>query len=235
MTDYVRFPATRAEMLAIAEGFRQRCNMPGVVGAIDGTHIGIPAPKSAHRSSYINRKGYSSIVLQVICDSQLQFLDVYTGWPGSVHDSRVYRHSPVAAKIEELPDEFHLLGDSAYQLSKSMLVPFRDDGHLDDRQKNFNSCHSSTRVDIERAIGLLKCKFRRLKYLDMLLEEEIPSIIGSCCVLHNFILLHETVEFTDSFWTDDIQPTNDLSAPCTRSNKVEGEEKRKRIAEVLGQ
>ncbi|XP_060588032.1 putative nuclease HARBI1 [Ruditapes philippinarum] len=93
-TDYIKFPENRTEMDAIAEGFHKRCGMPGVVGAIDGTHIPVPAPTSEHRASFINRKGFSSIQLQVVCDSNLKLLDTYTGWPGSVHDARVYRNSP---------------------------------------------------------------------------------------------------------------------------------------------
>ncbi|KAH3810931.1 hypothetical protein DPMN_139330 [Dreissena polymorpha] len=47
------------------------------------------------------------------------------------------------------------------------------------------------RVDVERAIGLLKCKFRRPKYLNMLVELEMLLAIFACCV-HNFILLRES-------------------------------------------
>ena len=116
---------------------------------------------------------------------------LYSGWPGSVHDARVFRNSPVADTIADLPEEFHVLGDSAYPLTTHVLVPYRDNGHLTADEKHFNKCHSSTRVDVERAIGLLKCKFRRLKYLDMKMEDNIPVVITSCCVLHNFILREE--------------------------------------------
>ncbi|XP_060560834.1 putative nuclease HARBI1 [Ruditapes philippinarum] len=228
MEEYICFPSTRREMEAIADGFRQRSGMPGVVGAIDGTHVSVPAPRSVHRAAFINRKGQSSMVVQLICDSTLRLLDVYTGWPGSVHDARVYRNSPVSHKIDDLPDEFHLLGDSAYPISKGMLVPFRDNGHLDTVQKKFNACHTSTRVDVERAIGLLKCKFRRLKHLEMHLEQEIPVVIGSCCVLHNFILKYETVDVDD---IDDIDTLQAQEAPTDRGrDRMAGEDKRMSIA-----
>ncbi|WAR02589.1 hypothetical protein MAR_009147, partial [Mya arenaria] len=58
-------------------------------------------------------------------------------------------------------------------------------------RRSSNKCHSSTRVDVERSIGLLKCKFRRMKDLDMQKAEEIPVVVSSCCVFHNFILDHE--------------------------------------------
>jgi len=39
-------------------------SFPGVIGAIDGTHINIPAPKE-NPESYINRKGHYSIQAKV--------------------------------------------------------------------------------------------------------------------------------------------------------------------------
>ena len=41
---------------------------------------------------------------------------------------------------------------------------------------------------IERAFSLLKGRFRRLKYLDMIKIDEIPTIIIVSCVLHNICL-----------------------------------------------
>lgn len=41
---------------------------------------------------------------------------------------------------------------------------------------------------IERAFSLLKGRFRRLEYLDMIKIDEIPTIIIVSCVLHNICL-----------------------------------------------
>ncbi|KAH3791519.1 hypothetical protein DPMN_145007 [Dreissena polymorpha] len=78
MEQHIKFPESRHELKTIADGFQQRCGMPGVVGAVDGTHIASPAPISEHRSSFFKRKGFASLVLQVVCDSNLKFLDIYT-------------------------------------------------------------------------------------------------------------------------------------------------------------
>lgn len=42
--------------------------------------------------------------MQGICDENKQFIDVFIGFPGSTHDSRVLRNSPVFSCIENIPD-----------------------------------------------------------------------------------------------------------------------------------
>jgi len=49
-------------------GFEATSGFPKVIGALDGTHINIPAPKD-NPEAYVNRKGHHSIQLQVLCCS----------------------------------------------------------------------------------------------------------------------------------------------------------------------
>lgn len=49
----------------IVYNFSRARGFPGIIGAIDGTHLNIPAPKESPEA-YINRKGRHSIQLQVI-------------------------------------------------------------------------------------------------------------------------------------------------------------------------
>ena len=62
-----------------------------------------------------------------------------------------------------------------------MITPFKDRGNLTPQQPRFNFIHSSTRMVIERAFSLLKGRFRRLKYLDMLRIQDIPTVIIAAC------------------------------------------------------
>ena len=64
-----------------------------VVGAIDGTHIRIKPPQR-HRLDYLNYKNFYSINMQAICDAKGTFLDIFVGYPGSVHDTRVMKTVP---------------------------------------------------------------------------------------------------------------------------------------------
>ena len=65
---------------------------PNVVGAIDGSHITIKAPQ-VNREDYFNGKQNYSINLQGVVDAADKFIDVSTGWPGSIHDARISRLS----------------------------------------------------------------------------------------------------------------------------------------------
>ena len=92
--DFIKFPSTRAEIGRKIEDFSEKCTFPNVVAAIDGSHIPIKAPKENHED-YFNRKHFYSYLVQGIVDSSGIFLSVATGFPGSLHDSRMLRLSDV--------------------------------------------------------------------------------------------------------------------------------------------
>ena len=62
------------------------------MGAADGTHVPIKAPKTNHED-YFNRKHFFSYVMQGVVDSAGLYLSVSTGYPGSLQDARVLRLS----------------------------------------------------------------------------------------------------------------------------------------------
>ncbi|KAK5639435.1 hypothetical protein RI129_011927 [Pyrocoelia pectoralis] len=171
---------------AIMDRFHRKTGFPGIVGAIDGSHIPIIAPKENH-TSYINRKSFHSVLLQGICDDKQLFMDCYAGEAGSIHDACMFRRSEIGRTLDglDLPNNGHFLGDSAYPLKIKLLVPFRDNGHLTNIQRNYNTKHSKNRVVIEQAFAFLKGRFRRLKLLEVVRLDLIPLVIISACILHN--------------------------------------------------
>ena len=83
-----------------------------------------------------------------------------------------------------------------------LLTPFKNNGHLTAVQIRYNEKHSGTRQVIERALGLLKGRWRRLKCLEMEAVEEMPSVVSAGCVLHNFCLLADEGDI-EQFFDDD--------------------------------
>ena len=93
---YVKIPKGD-KLKELVENFELTKGFPQAVGAIDGTHILIIHPEQSP-ADYCNRKGYYSIIMQGVVDFRGVFMDVYIGWPGKVHDARVFSNSDIYKK-----------------------------------------------------------------------------------------------------------------------------------------
>jgi len=141
-----RFISWPINTRSVEKGFHQMNGFPVVIGAIDGSHIEIKIP-STSGESYINRKSFPSVVLQAVVDCNRRFTDCFVGWPGSVHNARMFLNSKLGITMAESPmdvfsNETHILDDSAYLLLPHLLTPYKNTRRLTASQKNFNSIHS---------------------------------------------------------------------------------------------
>ncbi|KAJ8359113.1 hypothetical protein SKAU_G00156380 [Synaphobranchus kaupii] len=127
----------------VGSGFAGLAGHPAfqkAVGAIDGCHVRIKPPSGPDGQCYRNRKLF---LLQAVCDHQGRFIDTYTGWPGSVHDSRVLRNSPLFTK-EVYPPPGHAccvlhniclgVGDVMVPDEEPVEVMPEEDGNVSDTQ-----------------------------------------------------------------------------------------------------
>jgi hypothetical protein len=64
----------------------------GVIGAIDGTHIPIIVPSSA-TITYFGRYHHTTQNVMVVCHFDIRFTFAVAGWPGSIHDKRVFNEA----------------------------------------------------------------------------------------------------------------------------------------------
>lgn len=115
-----------------------------------------------------------------------------TGWPGSVHDARVFRNCSIMENNEErLPAGYYLIGDSAYPLLRFLMTPFRDVGNLGEDQRRFNRELSGQRNVIERAFGHLKGRFLRLQFFRADDLVFLCNVILASCTLHNICIMND--------------------------------------------
>ena len=170
---YIQFPV--GEQLAqVVDGFKSKWGMIQCGGSIDGCHIPVKPPALNH-TDYYNRKGWYSINLQGVVDHEYLFRDVYVGWPGGVHDARVFVNSTAfklanegnilngeCVRIGDVDVPIFLVADSAYPLSTWLMKPFPHGSTLTQGQKNFNYHLSCARIVVENAYGRLKARWRRL-------------------------------------------------------------------------
>lgn len=131
--------------------------------------------------------------IQVVCDHERKIRDVFIGYPGSVHDSRVFRTSPLSQTIENKCGQYFLLGDSGYPLTKNLLTPFKDRGQLNENELNYNLQLARNRYIVEHCFGILKQKFRQLYHLKLRDMVYIVHFIRAACVLHN-LAIHDDID-----------------------------------------
>ncbi|XP_046544977.1 protein ANTAGONIST OF LIKE HETEROCHROMATIN PROTEIN 1-like [Haliotis rubra] len=181
----------------VIRGYEERWGFPNCVGSIDGSHIPIIAPNFSH-GDYLNRKGFYSLILQGVCDHNQMFTNINIGWPGRVHDARVFVNSDIyflgddgsllpnwSKNIGNTQMPLVLLGDAAYPLKSWLLKPYTGRANLTPAQSTFNYRLSRARMTIENAFGRLKGRWRCLqKRMDV--DVEFACTVITCCVvLHN--------------------------------------------------
>ena len=104
-----------------------------------------------------NIKLFNNFTIQAVTSYDLRFMDVFVGWPGRSHDSRVFRHNPLyrtlpdrllAPQPRPIVETYHIVGDSAFPISQQVMTPFKreqNQAQLNDVQKKFNKHLSSKR------------------------------------------------------------------------------------------
>ena len=99
---FIKFPKTTLETGAKIRSFCDfiGCKIPQFLGAIDGIHIEILAPSSDSKVDYFSRKQKFTVNTQAAIGANLEFLDVATAYPGSVHDARVYDQAHYFNKLK---------------------------------------------------------------------------------------------------------------------------------------
>lgn len=187
---YIRFPSVH-ELRRVMRNYYSIANMPGVIGCIDCTHVAIQRPSCDHAEVFRCRKGYFSINVQAICGPDLSFYNVVGRWPGSVHDSRIFRNSQICQQLEAGTYPGHLLGDSGYPCRTYLLTPLQ--APAGPKEEAYNTSHIRTRNTIERAFGVLKKMF---PYVGRVLRTKLDTskiIIVASFVLHNIAVKTRTV------------------------------------------
>ena len=157
---------------------------PGVLGAIDCTHIAVQSPGGNTPELYRNRKGYFSINVQAVCNATLEITDVVARYPGSVHDSTIFCASTLCGRFErgEITDAY-LLGDAGYACKHYLLTPLAATTNV--AEERYNRAQIRTRNVIERCFGVLKRRFPCLRMGLRVRVEKALVMIVSCAVLHN--------------------------------------------------
>lgn len=183
--NYIQFPYQNEQQAEVKRGFYAIAGFPNIIGAIDCTHVAIKAP-SINEFSYVNRKGFHSVNVQIICDAHLALINVIARWPGGTHDSFIVQNSSVGLRLHRgAVEDGWLIGEcypfrpnfielncnviTEVSVIKIYLLNAGDRGYplkpwlmtpltnpTTQQERNYNRAHARTRAIVERTIGLLK-------------------------------------------------------------------------------
>jgi len=204
----------------VHSGFKDIGGFSNVIGAIDGTHIILGIAPLKQPEIYWNRKKKYSIQCQGIVDYRGIFIDYEIGWPGSVHDAKVYRNSFFYQNVSTLIKGWdYLLGDSAYPLSNFLIKPFTNTQN--NLQTQFNITLSLHRIVVENAFGRLKNRFGCLKELNVRKISTAVCLTECCIILHNFLETNNDNWEIDDDDSDDNNSNNSDDSDYDDDNYVD--------------
>ena len=131
-------PATEEDWIEASNGFAQRWNFPHCIGALDGNHVQMQAPKNSG-SLFFNYKGTHSIVVMACVNADYQFIYADVECQGRISDGSVFKYTILYEKLEQkrlrlppdqpltegrIPVPYLFVGDDAFALSHYLLKPF---------------------------------------------------------------------------------------------------------------
>ncbi|KAK0151075.1 putative nuclease HARBI1 [Merluccius polli] len=155
-------------------------------------HSRVERPLAGYLSRYVASRvsafpplvwfGSYNLTFQMICDADCLISNVEAKWPGSVHDSRIFRASPIYEGLSQGAFSGVLLGDKGYACESFLLTPLSDP--QTPAQQAYNHAHNKTRARIEMTFGLLKSRFQCLHHLRVS-PDRACDVFAACAVLHN--------------------------------------------------
>ncbi|KAG8180620.1 hypothetical protein JTE90_018238 [Oedothorax gibbosus] len=199
--EFLKTPSEEEEWKTVAKQFQDTWNFPHCLGALDGKHVVMQAPKNCG-SLYFNYKGSHSIVLMAVADAEYRFLYCNIGCNGRVADGGVFGNSSMASSLEagtmslpaasplpgrELNTPYVFVADDAFALKTYMMKPYP---HKNQPALNrvFNYRLSRARRVVENAFGIMANRFRVLRRPFNLQPKATTTVVSAICILHNYLL-----------------------------------------------
>ncbi|KAK7243015.1 hypothetical protein RIF29_37799 [Crotalaria pallida] len=190
-------------MQQIKQGFEVSFGLPNCCGAIDATHILMTLPAVQTSDDWCDQEKNYSMLVQGIVDHEMRFIDMITGLPGGMTFSRLLKCSAffrLSEKGERLNGDDrslgggdvireYVVGGCSYPLLPWLMTPYETDNVMSDSQSIFNHKHRDARLLAVRTFSLLKGSWRILSKVMWRPDKmKLPSIILTCCLLHNIII-----------------------------------------------
>jgi hypothetical protein len=182
----------------------------GMVGSLDCMQTRWKNCPVAWQQSFKGRfKGMATITLEAAVDYNLWFWHAAYGFSGCLNDVNVLGLSPLLDRMTN--------GTFSRVELESGVVPFFIDGEMEgfnktyflvdgiyprytrfvkgmrnpilEEDKRFTKWQESARKDIERAFGVLQCRFKAIAYpIHFINQDSIYHMAACCLILHNMLV-----------------------------------------------
>jgi hypothetical protein len=123
--------------------------------------------------------------MQGVCDASCRFIGFSCNTSGSTSDYVAFKHSNCYRTWQHVPTPFYYVGDCAYPLSPSCIIPFVG-SLLPENEDNFNFYHSQLRITVERAFGIFVNVFRIFHTPLQFSISTTCDVVEACVKLHNY-------------------------------------------------
>ncbi|GMH18088.1 hypothetical protein Nepgr_019929 [Nepenthes gracilis] len=218
MPKYLQWP-NEGRMRRVKEEFESLCGIPNVGGSMYTTHVAIIAPKISmvaylnKRHTERNHKTSYSITVQGVVDDKGVFTDICIGWPGSMPDDQVLEKSALYQRASRgLLKDVWIVGNSGYPLMDWVLVPYAH-RNLTWSQHAFNEKIGEAQRVVKQAFSRLKGRWSCLQKRTEVKLQDLPIVLGACCVLHNICeMMNEEMDpqLVFELFDDEMVPANSL-------------------------
>ncbi|XP_068162060.1 putative nuclease HARBI1 [Antennarius striatus] len=186
---FISFPRSREAQVSVALKTEKMCGIPNVLGVLSAAHFRTRASPYDKLMfwSFVNLMGFTSVMIQIICDSDGNILSAEKCCAGSTFEQDLWDSSSMRKEMEEdLHRPYWVIGGNGYNLSKHVLTPVAEPAN--DKEIRFNEAHAKIYSIMRTTLGSMKRRFRCLMQLGFAQEASLSkqsNIIKTCCVLHN--------------------------------------------------
>jgi hypothetical protein len=202
--EYLRIP-TANDLKSITTLRKHVHRVDGMIGSLDCMQTKWKNCPVAWQQSFKGRnKGSCHIVLEAAADHFLWFWHVSYGYSGALNDVNILNLSPLLDRFTDgsftavetesgvVPyrigaaafEKTFLLVDGIYPPYSRFVKCIKQP--ITHQEKRFTAWQESARKDIERAFGVLQCRFKALAVPIHTRDTEIIANLAGCClILHN--------------------------------------------------
>lgn len=206
LRDIVMPCPTQEDWLGIAEVFAKTTHFPNCIGALDGKHVRLMGPD------------HHSVVLMGLCDAKYRFVcvEIDACWHEDSWDfTRTALYKSLAENMLNVPgpkpvtatrkiaSPYVMVAGHPFNGAKNLVVPYVE-RTLSCDQQTFNYRMTLPRHCAETTFGIVSKKWRILHRPLNVNVEFAGYIVGTICMLHNYVGDRDGYDYEDSLYASPL-------------------------------